>query len=223
MMTNPKQIFGQIRRLTTDLINLSLSDQQNFPYLRQCAKGYEEIGIKEKGSLSYALKNVSYQDVYKELIRTGTYNLKMLDGALIHMMYRFRNSKIESHRLAFFPSPFLEEFQNAPDNYLYDEIYADVIKRNIVPFPVRFDFDCRDEIFVEVDHPKSHLTLGQYENCRIPVSAPITPYHFIDFILRNFYHTAFCKFSNRLTTFKHKFDVSITNREKNIVHLQIPM
>lgn len=101
-----------------------------------------------------------------------SYNMRMLDGALIHMMYRFRNNQLEAHRLAFFPSPFLGEFQNNPEIYLEDEIYAEVIMRNIVPFPLRFDFDCREEVVVEMYHPKSHLTLGQYQNCRIPVSSP---------------------------------------------------
>ena len=62
----------------------------------------------------------------------------MLDGALIQMTYEFSDKKLRRHRLAFFPSPHLEEFQNNPDIYLDDEIYADVVAKNIVSFPVRF-------------------------------------------------------------------------------------
>ena len=143
--------------------------------------------------------------------------MRMLDGALIHMMYRFKNNQLEAHRLAFFPSPFLEEFQNNPEIYIEDEIYAEVTMRNIVPFPLRFDFDCREEVAVDIEHPKSHLTLGQYQNCRIPVSAALTPHHFIEFILRNFYNTAYRKYSNQLSTFSDRFETSITEREKESV------
>ena len=138
-------------------------------------------------------------------------------------MYRFRDDRIEAHRLAFFPSPFLEEFQNNPDIYLEDEIYAEVIMKNIVPFPLRFDFDCRGEVVVEVDHPESHLTLGQYRNCRIPVSAPVTPYHFIGFILRNFYNTAYRKYCARISSFAHCFEASVTSREMDLPYVQVPM
>ena len=64
----------------------------------------------------------------------------MLDGALVTLRYRFRNGEVSEHSLSYFPSPDLEHFQNDPEIYLQDEIYADVVARNIVPFPVRFDF-----------------------------------------------------------------------------------
>ena len=59
----------------------------------------------KKNDLSIVLKNISYSDLYDELEQTQTYNLKMIDGALIQMMYRFNHEIIETHRLAFFPSP----------------------------------------------------------------------------------------------------------------------
>jgi hypothetical protein len=211
-----------MQRLTAELVGLSLCDRQNFPAMRNLGQGYCEVGIGIKGTISYALKNVSYHDIYTELDRMHAYNMRMLDGALIHMMYRFKNNQIESHRLAFFPSPFLEEFQNNPEIYLEDEIYAEVVMRNIVPFPLRFDFDCREEVVIEIEHPKSHLTLGQYKNCRIPVSAPLTPHHFIEFVLRNFYNTAYQKYSKNLSVFTDFFEISISTQEKILLHLQVP-
>jgi hypothetical protein len=186
------KIFRQIEKLTEILVGISLCDHQNFPAVQKLQHGYSEIGIGNHPDIGYALKNISYQEIYEELVQTQTYNLKMLDGALIQMVYHFKNDSIESHRLAFFPSPTLEEFQNNPEIYLEDEIYADIIAKNIVPFPLRFDFDNNN--FTECEHPKSHVTLGQYKNCRIPASSPLMPCSFIFFILRNFYNTAFIKY-----------------------------
>jgi hypothetical protein len=215
------EIFRQIRRLTEILVGLGLCDRLNFPAKRDLQHGYCEIGISNHTNIGSALKNVSYRKIYAKLARTQTYNLKMLDGALIQMIYRFKNDVIESHRLAFFPSPTLEEFQNNPDVYLEDEIYADIIARNIVPFPLRFDFDNNN--FIEIEHPKSHITLGQYKNCRIPVSAPLMPCHFILFILRNFYNTAFVKYSDKIMSIEpNVFTETITPSERKLIHLQIP-
>ncbi len=117
----------------------------------------------------------------------------------------------------------LEQFQNNPEIYSDDEVYAEVIMRNIVPLPLRFDFISREGEYEELRHPKSHLTLGQYKNCRIPVCAPLTPYHFVSFILRNFYHTAYTKYSDSIRPHSHCFSETIFISEKAILHIQIPV
>ncbi|MCP4367381.1 MAG: DUF2290 domain-containing protein [Deltaproteobacteria bacterium] len=183
-----------------------------------------EITFPGEQNTSISMKNISYTDIYDRLKEQRAYIAIMADGAMIQMMYAFRNGKLERHRLAFFPSPHLEEFQNDPEIYLDDEVYAEIVNKNIVPFPIRFDFDNREGVCEEVVHPKSHLTLGQYRNCRIPVSSPLMPFHFIEFILRNFYDTAHSKFSNKLyRTHKKLFDSSILRAEKNIIYVQIPL
>jgi hypothetical protein len=220
-MLNSTKIFNQIVKLTETLVSLSLCDHQNFPSTHDLSRGYCEIGISNHTDIGSTLKNISYHILYSELLRMQSYNFKMLDGALIQLLYRFKNDIIEYHRLAFFPSPNLEEFQNSPEIYLEDEIYADIVAKNIVPFPLRFDFD--NNSFIEMDHPKSHITLGQYKNCRIPVSAPLMPWHFIFFILRNFYNTAFLKYSDKIKSIKQNiFIETITNLERELIYIQIP-
>ncbi len=218
-MISPEKIRKQMEKITTDLIECSLSIDQQFPSIRT-ERGRTRVDFG-KADLSIALKNVEYIDIYNELSESKSYNLKFIDGALVQLMYKFKGSSLQSHRLAFFPSPYLEEYQNNPEIYEEDEIYADIIKKSIVPFPIRFDFDFREEVFVEVSHPKSHLTFGQYQNCRIPVSAPLTPYVFIIFLLQNFYNTAFIKFSSKISKFNDTFLNTITDLEQQIPHLQL--
>jgi len=74
----------------------------------------------------------------------------------------------------------------------------------------------------ELEHPKSHLSLGQYENCQIPVSAPLTPACFMGFILRNFYNTAFINYSDRLHRSSWWFDDTIHLAEECVVYIKIP-
>jgi hypothetical protein len=222
-MPSPEQIRHQIERLTTDLIGLSLCDDQNFPSMRNLDHGLTEVSFGGKRDISAALKNDPYCVVYDKLKNTRTYNLKMVDGALIQMMFRFNKEEIEAHRLAFFPSPYLEEFQKSPEIYLADEIYAEVVMKSIVPFPLRFDFNSREDIATELEHPKTHLTLGHYENCRIPVSAPLTPYLFISFVLRNFYHTAYLKYCEKISVYNDGFVDTIKDHEANIIHVRLPV
>ena len=221
-MPAPNAMERQINGIVRYAVETGLADDQTFAFLSGDVSNSAEVTFPGAELIGVALKNVPYEEIYQELAVNRVYNIRMLDGALIQMMYQFSQGALFSHRLAFFPSPFLEEFQNNPEIYLQDELYGDVVARNIVHVPIRFDYDARDSRHEELAHPKSHLTLGQYENCRIPVSAPLTPIKFFDFLLRNFYHTAYNKYADNLPSFPGRFDDSITTREQRVVHIVVP-
>jgi hypothetical protein len=209
-------ILRQINDITSALISVSLSVEQHFP-----SEQNGTIYISGKHDLSVALKNVPYQETYKILDTGKNFNIKLVDGGLLQLMYQFEgDERLSKHRLAFFPSPFLQEFQNNSEIYETDELYADVIHKNIVPTPIRFDYDPAN--FFEINHPRVHLTIGQYQNCRIPVASPITPKVFVDFILRSFYNTATNKFTERLRFANDDwFDECIEESEQRLLHLTI--
>jgi hypothetical protein len=216
---SPQQTLKQINELTQALVGLSLSNEQNFPTTNGKPNAAFEISVSTAAGMSVALKNVAYRDIYGELEKARCFNVKMIDGALVSLRYRFQAGAVREHSLSYFPSPDLEQFQNAPEIYLEDEIFADVVAKNIVPFPIRFDFSDDEEKFVDVHHPYSHLTLGQYKNCRIPVCSPLGPLAFGGFILRNFYNTAFRKYSAKFPTSKLGFANTITAKERKIPHV----
>ena len=218
-MSGAKTVYTQISELTAEIIKLGLCDDQNFPSIRTETSGDEIVGIKRFSSI--ALKNIVYNELYTILLRERQYNLKMLDGALVGLQYRFCGRTLIGHRLSFFPAPNLEEFQNAPELYIKDELYSEIVDRRIVKTPLRFDFDS-GEAFVSLKHPMSHFTIGQYENCRIPVTSALTPYQFLEFIIRNFYNidkTSEIGLSHRQ---RIEFDETITDEEKNIIHVCVP-
>ena len=185
--------------------------------------GVVEVTFDSAGQVSAALGNASYVDVYEVFARDRVFNAKLLDGALIQMMYRFTNDELLQHRLAFFPAPHLEQFERDPDAYLEDRLYAEIVGRSVLPLPIRFDFDARDDRHRELTHPKTHLTLGEYAECRIPVSAPLTPHRFIDFILRSFYQSRSENgFVAELPRFVGSFADSITLSERTVLHVFVP-
>ena len=221
-MPTPAEIRDQINRFISCLVETGLSNDENFAFLRQRIDGFVEIAFSGSEQVAVALKDRAYDQVHRKLLEAGAYNARLLDGALIQMSYEFSSGVLRRHRLAFFPAPQLEDFQNNPEIYLDDEVYADVTAKSIVPFPVRFDYDTRTIHDRTLDHPKSHLTLGQYRDCRIPVTSPMTPFWFLDFVLRNFYHTAFGRYADSLPSEDRSFPESIRPAERSIVHMVIP-
>ena len=216
-MANAERTKDEIDQITAKLIELGLSDDQNFPILTDRGGNTKEVIFDRSDNFSLVLRNIPYSDVYKELKRERDYNLSLADGALIQLQYTFEDDEISRHRLAFLPSPDLTVYQNDPDFYAIDMVYAEVIEKNIVPTPVRFDFD-RDS-FVEYDHPMSHLTIGQYKNCRIPVSSAISPYRFFEFILGSFYNTAFMNFRDQIARPASLHPTTITVGEAKRIHV----
>jgi hypothetical protein len=221
-MLTPKQVTQQINARIGRLVEIGLSDHQAFAFMRRSGRNVSVVFDSARSASSLSMKNMAYGEMYRCLVEEQAYNVKMLDGALVQMLYEFFGSTLLRHRLAFFPAPHLDEFQNDPDIYLEDQTYGDVVARDVVPFPLRFDYDARDGRYRELLHPKSHLTLGQYERCRIPVSAPITPHWFVDFILRNFYHTAARHYADEMPPVGDVFDQTISPLERRVVHVAIP-
>lgn len=179
-------------------------------------EGYKDI--------SSALRNRPYEEIYSECLKEGAYNLKLIDGALVQMMYVCNGKGISKHRLAFYPNPDVERFQDNPEAFeeahFGNDLFSEIYEKKAVIFPVRFDYDSDEKRYVEHDHTYSHLTLGNYRNCRIPVSKPITPNKFILFILRNFYFDKFKEhYTNEDFPCDLKMESLLSEDEAKQIHL----
>lgn len=214
-----EHVRREIEELTADLITVGLCVDQNYPVLRREPEGIYVVGFSGLEGLSVTLRNIPYIEAYESLRTNRSYNIRLVDGGLLQMRYRYRDEDLLDHRLAFFPSPDLLEYQNNSEVYEMDEMYGDVIHRNVVTAPVRFDFD-RDA-FIDYEHPMSHLTIGQYKYCRIPVAGPLTPYFFMHFVLRAFYNTPFRKFCSGIRERAYPFPDTITPRERRHLHIRV--
>ncbi|WP_416393465.1 MULTISPECIES: DUF2290 domain-containing protein [unclassified Curtobacterium] len=133
------------------------------------------------------LRARSYEDLYATQAASRIFNVVFLDKALLQISYEWSGGALSKHRLAFLPSPHLFDYQNEPELYLGEHLWADIVGRQQVAVPLRFDFD--REAADGTVHPATHLTLGQYRHCRIPVNGPVTPAVFVGFLLRQFYST----------------------------------
>jgi hypothetical protein len=212
----PQAVVTDIRAIIAHAIEAGLSDQQRYPALKQVGRNDYDIHIQNSPDLSWSLKDKPYEEIYEELNRGGAFNLRMLDGALVQMLYTFRGNEIATHRLAMFPSPHLDIYEDAQQDYDADVLYAEIVGRNLVRFPVRFDFYADDGRHIDVAHPKSHLTLGQYKSCRIPVTGPLTPTKFMSFIIRSFYNPAINRFKFGEAASRARFPETITDNEREV-------
>ena len=86
------EIKIQIDSFVTKLIEFGLSDDQNFPILRQTGHHVEITFQGAEHTSSVPMKNNSYSNIYDHLKEERAYLVKMADGAIIQMMYAFVNN-----------------------------------------------------------------------------------------------------------------------------------
>ena len=214
--------FQEIVELTNNLIAIGLSIDEKYPN-----RTSSTISWQNQTDLSIALKNVPYGDKFNTLEKTRNYNFKMLDGAIIQILYQFNVSgrKLLAHRLAFFPSPLLNPYDENPDSYEQEYFgqseFHDMLEENIVGTPIRFDYNSDDKRFKEIEHPYSHVTFGEYKYCRIPMNAPISPSSFLNFIILNFYNYAIRSKGKFLKISNYRFPNTIVGDEKKIIHFNL--
>lgn len=210
------QIYNEIMDITSFLIEIGLAIDQNFPSNKALIKKQHEVTISRLDlGASFIIQSNEYVDIYNHYNDNRLYNVKMLDGGILLLQYVVYDEIIISHRLVFFPSPYLPDFAREYDSsYREDQYFQDIYSRVKVAFPLRFDFS--PDQHVDIHHPKSHLTLGDFKCCRIPVVSSIYPRSFFKFVLDNFYKTDDIEHSSRLPNSKicSRQEESITATER---------
>lgn len=215
----PVQVRDEAIKAITYLVAAGLADDQNYPYLSPNG----EVTFKNANQLSLALKNKPYATIYEQLRSARVYTALLADGAIIQLSYEYDSGLLLRHRLAFFPCPDLSDVHENPDLYSDDLVYAEKLNRSVTVVPMRFDFDATAGVAVPVDHPMSHLTLGMFENCRIPVSCPVAPLQFLSFVLRNFYRTAVTHTTAHLPIGASFTNACLHETEAAMIHVAVPI
>jgi hypothetical protein len=214
----PQEVLTDMKRVERKLTELGIADDYGSPVLRhRGGKVFVESEIPVDSSV---LVDEPYASFYAKQLELGAFFLKLPDAALLQMSYQFSGRSLLTHRLAFLPSPDLTPFQDDPEMYVIGAQYLEIVGHQVMSVPMRFDFDVRPEV-VSNNHPAAHLTLGQYANCRIPVSGPILPSVFADFIIRHFYASPITRPFDLLSDLALSFPTVISTIDESSTHLAL--
>ena len=217
-----RDILRQITTITSTFINKNLAIEYQFPVTKD-----KKIEWENCKDISYTLKNQPYCNVYNQIVEKKDFNIRFPDGAIFQFMYSFdsRWRNIIAHRLAYFPSLYTKPLTNLDyidEFYGAWDMFSDIEEMENIVCPIRFDYDSDPGRYIEHDHSYSHCTIWNYKNCRIPVTSPVNPFDFINFILKHFYNELYNEHFLGVfwSTLKHPSVLS-TN-EKNNLHLFFP-
>lgn len=197
-----------------------LSVDQNMPY--EVHQIGDVVDITHDGnSMSYMLRNRPYEEMYAEALSSNSYLIRLFDDSLVQMSFQVKAGELLRSRAAYFPPPSFDIFRENIDLFSEDLIFADIVDRRVVAVPLRIDYDIREHVVVSREHPKSHFTLGQFEGCRLALSAPITPTFFIDLVLKMFYSKALATCSTPVPSSTYRFKRCLDTREERETHIHV--
>jgi len=221
--SSPERISADLVKETNaailTLVEVGLADRYNFATVQRRPG---EIAVSAPVPTdSSVIKNRPYPEIYHSQLKRDAFNILFLDGALVQIGYKFDDNQLLTHRLAYLPAPDLEPYQTDPAIYVQGVPYLEAVGHQVVAVPLRFDYDVRPGVATE-QHPASHLTLGQYKHCRIPVSGPVTPVAFLEFIVHNFYSVSEAPRTSLSASSSTSFERNIADSSIALSHLVVP-
>ena len=174
-----------INRVVENLLKLGHAHDQGYAYLDLRDATIENVTYPQNRDVRRMASARSYVRYYDEVIRNRAYNVLLKDGAFVQLFYRFKEAVLLDHRLAYFSSPrsrlsFENERLGENDLNMVDT------GESVPPTWFRFDYDAGTAA-KQLAHPASHFTIGDNERCRIPVTSPLTPTQFFQFVFEHFY------------------------------------
>ena len=159
-------------------------------------------------------KQISIDDIMKELLYQREYNILFYDRSIIQYEFLIENGKIKKERLIFIKKHnYLWSKEEISEKELHDIELDWFQEENGIPTIIRIDYDT--ENFEDVLHPITHMTLSNYDECRIPMMGAMSLYNFINFVLNFFY--------NESLSFKSAFsevDITISDNERKRLHFE---
>ena len=170
-----------------------------------------EYCSKDNSSRCLYDSSISASDLYSQLYQSNQFNIEFADGSILLFECTIERKNIIKQRIVF-----IKIFDNLvainADKNSWEYYQANDDEKNQLSFPIllRVDYNANEQ---KNDHPISHLTISNIENCRIPIVANWGIDRFIEFVIHEFFHRYDICFD------KIDFDSTIKEIEKKRIHI----
>ena len=159
-------------------------------FLLGSARQYHPVAVQESLRDLVLRTEISYSEQYASFLSNGSYNLSLVDGALL--AFSEQNDRL---RYVYMPNPHSVDTDFDPTNFQQIESIAFGENDESVNYPIyRYEFDERAH---KIDHhPTSHLHIGHKAEGRIAFSRALSPLLFTMLIIRLVYMDCWKSFSD---------------------------
>jgi hypothetical protein len=136
--------------------------------------------------------HVNYYYEYRWIIDNRQFSFLLPDGGALQFYYRFQENELLSSRQCYYPPPLhgIKDYGESDLEISLDDMLSVNIRSDEAPPPyrakhwshIRLDFDAK-----VMSHDPSHLQYSAVSLFRIPADKVLSPFVFLDMVLRDFY------------------------------------
>lgn len=102
------------------LFGTGIINDQNFPKIVRHPKSIWDVKFDHCENIALVISETDYSVIHQILKNNRYYSVKMIDGGLLQLIYRFQRNTLIQHRLAYYLSSQLLPFQEDPASYFED-------------------------------------------------------------------------------------------------------
>ena len=210
-----KKILDDYNFVLKELLKNNLYRDSNNLNVINCGANKEKITWSNKKE-----KNVMYdtymdaQSMMENILLDNQYLIEMYDKSIFQFECIVENEEIMKMRMVFFKK----------DNIIWEVNKINIMEGNELeqddwfeqnfgmPIMLRIDYDPKE--YVDIIHSKSHMTLFNSQNCRIPMKTYFMFSEFVYFVLNSFYNIRIQK-----SPICYNDNISISNNELKEYHI----
>lgn len=182
-------IISDYKFIISEILKLRLYCDSNELIVKNGADNTEIISWnnKKSGSILYDT-SISASKMLEEILKEKQFCVELYDKSVFQFECVVKNEKIEKVRMLYLKKDnkiwSIDELGMTEANE--DEMDQWFELNYGMPIMIRIDYDPSE--YIELIHSKSHMTISNSENCRIPMKTYFMFSEFVSFILWNFYN-----------------------------------
>lgn len=212
-MNRYKDTVKDIERTVGELYNLELIRDYHPSSIKKTGPDSGEISMSHHSDANNILfdKHLSAEEIIYTLLENQQYTVLLYDKAIIQVEFTFENNEVTKERLLFIKKhnriwkpKEIKDADEEDSDWFQDE--------KGIPVFIRFDFDLKNHR--ECCHPISHLTISNYDSCRIPIKNAVSFSEFVKFIVRHFY-----SINMEFDPYRFNGEPTITELESIMMHI----
>lgn len=214
-MADAKSLRREINDICETLVDVGLVLDPNYPVVSSDGTC---VSWPRRADAAGTLFESALLSRYAALLRHREYTMLLRDGALMQITYWVSGRYVIRHRLHYMGAPldFRAHAGTAFGDVLEHSTAEELLEQATSPASLRFDYDPEA---AGPAHPAAHLTVCG-DDCRIPVSNPLSPGKFAKFVLQHYYRDTWDKHSRVRELHESGFDPCITADDECRVHVR---
>ena len=224
MVDNFNSLYRDFWKINAILLKLNLLIENNIS-IKTEGDGVSFIHHEKYTNPDLDISN-KYEEEYYDMLSRGVYTFLMVDYTMLQYFNIYSRDTLVKQNIGYVQSPYDVPYDLVEVEEEEEENEKVLTKICDLGSYTRMRFEYDPDNFENIKHPRTHLHLGCYKDCRIPINKPMRMYDYIKFVIKNFYSKKYDDFIRTISSEHYVFNENayadtITSDEIQEIHISV--